>query len=1288
MRTIANHIDIFRQCCNYTCISHFHSRIAHFGVVIFYVFLVNSDLESQIHSDYSLRPIAYFDGVTYVNIFFSEDQKNGWICGEKGVVLVTRDGGVSWKDISPYKSVKDETQVAFNKIIFNSDNRRGCVIGNNGVFYTTTDGGESWIKSINLRTRLNLRDVHFSSNNNTLRVLNTYGEVFESIDYGRTWKEKISLDYVPRSFLSTNNSFLVGAGVGVYAYNSSANRLIDISLKNESEITGDVKKIKWDYRSDRYIAVHDSGFVVSYKTNGKWEKIGQIDSLAEAYDICFDETGKIMYVIGDYSKIFKSTDGGKEWSLIRNLNHNGFDLFSITCSRNGKVIWICGTNRTIMYSTDYGLSWEYKTGSYTGDSYSSLVSNNFSLNTGFSETHFDSKRNLLWSVGEKGLISSTDLAHLKSKRLSPNETLNKYFGLHFGESKDVLFAVGENLKIARYSLSSKKTETVYEKPKSKINLYSICFNTEGNIGIAVGQESSFVISYDGGKSWKEVRDFLDDFVSFSDICFRNNTFFIVGERGMLIKYNAEKSTWTKHTVGDSTEFLESISFSDKSETVFITTSGSKCRKHLYKSDDNGSSWSSVKNFPNYDSRDLQNVKFNKTTDEVFVTDNYGEIYKSNDRGLTWFKIFPKLTNKYLTDISFDSNNNPVFSGGNGTFILCKKKDNLPKISEFEVEFNRYREIYKPKVTISDAEQGEKLIYSVSILTELKDGSDSTFKQRIINIGSKERQIEYPKDIFVEGKEYTFRLTVFDGWNIVSKEISVKVSKTTLERFAEYMGWVQSSSDSDFIELVARNTTLLGVLYAIIVLFLFTFSPGHFIIWHETVANSNLPFPEKLSKIFVLYLIKSDRCVDAFVKSHKERAVELFNSHPVVKSRSEWVKAPFNIDNCDDIIGFLPKENQKTYIPGLSEIQQKIRKERVVIRIEGQGGFGKTSLGIQLCRWAFDPDKNKRLFPWTCIPIFIDKIGEKNLDDACQDKINYLCDSRGISRTLFEALLEKKRVIVMVDGVSEMPNISEEQYSPEKGSIYTRIVVFTARKPLTIHESTVIYPMGAKIDFLDMLLDSFTNIYAGAYKFGDQREVLRNRVIQILLELNGKDESRPIALSLLREIVKQASKLVDEKRALNDFLPKSVGELYDNYIRDLFISFQNAEAIVNDLRKASLISIGLGELLGADFSSKNPIEIKPMWFLKSIYNKYILEESIRIFLLSGTMNTIEEVGLIYMKFKHDPIAEYLACVEIINLFKQGAISMEQVEFIIDSSKSIPFNSLLKTTASRMHVYVPS
>src|SRR4029078_3524138 len=132
-----------------------------------------------------------------------------------------------------------------------------------------------------------------------------------------------------------------------------------------------------------------------------------------------------------------------------------------------------------------------------------------------------------------------------------------------------------------------------------------------------------------------------------------------------------------------------------------------------------------------------------------------------DNGNNWFKVFPWVTYNNLRFISFDNNNNPIFSGDNGTLFHCENKDSIPIIDNFNISPSLSGNYFKPIVKVHDFEQNHNLIYSITILNELHTSSDQSFKTQIVHVNKNEHFINYPSDIFVEGDSCTFRLTIFD-----------------------------------------------------------------------------------------------------------------------------------------------------------------------------------------------------------------------------------------------------------------------------------------------------------------------------------------------------------------------------------------------------------------------------------------------------------------------------------------------------------------------------------------------
>ncbi|HMQ03344.1 MAG TPA: YCF48-related protein [Pyrinomonadaceae bacterium] len=72
-----------------------------------------------------------------LNSLFFADERNGWSCGNDGIVLRTRNGGRSWQRMET--GVKNDLlDIRFFK------SETGFAVGSGGVILRSNDGGESW----------------------------------------------------------------------------------------------------------------------------------------------------------------------------------------------------------------------------------------------------------------------------------------------------------------------------------------------------------------------------------------------------------------------------------------------------------------------------------------------------------------------------------------------------------------------------------------------------------------------------------------------------------------------------------------------------------------------------------------------------------------------------------------------------------------------------------------------------------------------------------------------------------------------------------------------------------------------------------------------------------------------------------------------------------------------------------------------------------------------------------------------------------------------------------------
>jgi hypothetical protein len=125
----------------------------------------------------------------------------------------------------------------------------------------------------------------------------------------------------------------------------------------------------------------------------------------------------------------------------------------------------------------------------------------------------------------------------------------------------------------------------------------------------------------------------------------------------------------------------------------------------------------------------------------------------------------------------------------------------------------------------------------------------------------------------------------------------------------------------------------------------------------------------------------------------------------------------------------------------------------------------------------------------------------NVDEAAADSMRLIMETSKISAPLLQALLRRKRVLVVVDGVSEMPKEAAElPIRPDKGAVNTRFLVVTSRLPTNLLESHVIRPQELTIEVLDRVLDDLIAASVGSRRTSDNLPLSEQRIFANNLRL--------------------------------------------------------------------------------------------------------------------------------------------------------------------------------------------
>lgn len=143
------------------------------------------------------------------------DSKNGWVVGDKGTILRTKNGGGNWDDITQNNPDRGHD---LGDVVF-VDAMNGWAVGAGGTILHTTDGGDSWElqkSSLPVATAPPLLAVAFPDLM-TGYAVGFEGTILATKDGGKLWEFQPSVTFEPNSgtlhdvaFVDTMRGWVVG----------------------------------------------------------------------------------------------------------------------------------------------------------------------------------------------------------------------------------------------------------------------------------------------------------------------------------------------------------------------------------------------------------------------------------------------------------------------------------------------------------------------------------------------------------------------------------------------------------------------------------------------------------------------------------------------------------------------------------------------------------------------------------------------------------------------------------------------------------------------------------------------------------------------------------------------------------------------------------------------------------------------------------------------------------------------------------------------------------------------
>jgi photosystem II stability/assembly factor-like uncharacterized protein len=224
------------------------------------IVLLSDDNGASFRQAKSVPVSSMLTAVTFV------DARHGWAVGHWGAILVTDDGGETWRI---QRLATSEDRPLFSVYFF--DEKKGVAVGLWSLVLTTVDGGQTW-STRELppppgasKADLNLLGL-FSDTRRTLYVAAEHGFVLRSEDLGATWTY-LNTGYKGSfwSGIALSDEVLIVGGQRGTAYRSAdaGKTWTRIETGSKNSITGFAR------RGDAVLAVGLDGLLALSRDGGK-----------------------------------------------------------------------------------------------------------------------------------------------------------------------------------------------------------------------------------------------------------------------------------------------------------------------------------------------------------------------------------------------------------------------------------------------------------------------------------------------------------------------------------------------------------------------------------------------------------------------------------------------------------------------------------------------------------------------------------------------------------------------------------------------------------------------------------------------------------------------------------------------------------------------------------------------------------------------------------------------------------------------------------------------------------
>ncbi|WP_416676364.1 HEAT repeat domain-containing protein [Egbenema bharatensis] len=378
-----------------------------------------------------------------------------------------------------------------------------------------------------------------------------------------------------------------------------------------------------------------------------------------------------------------------------------------------------------------------------------------------------------------------------------------------------------------------------------------------------------------------------------------------------------------------------------------------------------------------------------------------------------------------------------------------------------------------------------------------------------------------------------------------------------------------------------------------------------------------------------------RVLDAWVAAHFKSVQEEFQQKDTVHNREIYIPTSVVL-NGRTIAQLTSKDLRTTF------------KKHLLIW--GEGGSGKTSLACQIARWAMSDDPTERLYEHQVLPILVEEDLEHNseaeeepLFAAIRGQLEDLTDeSESISVELLEHLLRKRRILVIIDHLSEMSEETHQLIRPDLPDFPINALIVTSRSEEKLGHVTkaIIRPLRIEGNRLSSFMEAYLMQRGKRDLFTDAEFFTACSRLSLMV---GQRNITPLLAKLYAEQLITAKIGVIQDNPLQ--LPDNIPDLMLSYLNELNRHVQEEDKLDDRTIHHDAKAVAW-ECLKQNY---RPISAKREDALNAIGGE---DAEKRLLYLEKRLHLIQTISPSedQVRFALDPLAEYLAALNLVESHK--------------------------------------